>query len=139
LLSSLADVVRIPQQVMEEIAAGAQNDEAAAIVRDFAEARLVMDIQIPDRIRQWDLGPGESQVLPHAWAGQELEAVLDDRAARRCARVMGIASIGTLGIVLACRRANIIPAARPLIESLVEQGIWLAPDLIAESLAEVGE
>jgi predicted nucleic acid-binding protein len=52
---------------------------------------------------------------------------------------LAIADTGTLGIVLACRRANIIPAARPLIESLVAQGLRLAPELVAESLAEVGE
>lgn len=52
---------------------------------------------------------------------------------------MGIAYTGTLGIVLACRRANVVPAARPLVEALVAEGIHLDPGLIAASLAEVGE
>lgn len=138
LLSSLADEIAIPQSVMDEVAAGAEHDDAARRVRDFAEATVVHDIDVPARIRSWDLGRGESQVLAQA-LGPPREAVLDDRAARRCARVMGIAYTGTLGIVLACRRANVVPAARPLIDALVAQGIHLAPGLIAESLAEVGE
>lgn len=139
LLSSLADEIAIPQSAMDELAAGAEHDDAERRVRDFAEATVVHDIDIPGRIRSWDLGPGESQVLAQALNRPTREAVLDDRAARRCARVMEIAYTGTLGVVLACRRANIVPAARPLIDALVAQGIHLAPGLIAESLAEVGE
>lgn len=138
LLSSLADEIAIPQSVMDEVAAGAEHDDGRR-VRDFAEATVVHDIDVPARIRSWDLGRGESQVLAQALTGPPREAILDDRAARRCARVIGIVYTGTLGIVLACRRANVVPAAKPLIEALVAQGIHLAPGLIAESLAEVGE
>lgn len=139
LLSSLTDEIAIPQSVLDEVAAGAGHDDAVRLVRDFAEAKLVDDTEIPDRIRSWDLGAGESQVLAHALVKPEREAVLDDRAARRCARVMGIAYTGTLGIVLAGRRANVVPAARPLVEALVAEGIHLDAGLIAASLAEVGE
>lgn len=139
LLSSLADEIAIPQRVMIEVAAGAHHDDAARFVADFAAAKVVGDVEVTERIRLWDLGPGESQVLSHALARQGAEAVLDDRGARRCARVMGIPYTGTLGVVLTCRRRNVIPAAKPLIEALVAHGIRLAPSLIAESLAEVGE
>lgn len=139
LLGSLAEQITIPLAVMHEVAAGRDRDEAAKIVGDFAAAKVIDDIEVPERIRLWDLGPGESQVLAHALSRPGVEAVLDDRAARRCARVMKIAYTGTLGIVLSCRRADVIPAARPLIEALLANGIRLAPSLIAESLAEVGE
>jgi predicted nucleic acid-binding protein len=47
--------------------------------------------------------------------------------------------IGTLGVVLAARRRAWIPAARPVIERLLEQGFYLASDLVAAALREVGE
>jgi predicted nucleic acid-binding protein len=53
--------------------------------------------------------------------------------------VLGIAYTGTLGVVLSARRAGVIPAARPLVEALIAQGIRLSADLVARSLAEVGE
>lgn len=89
LLTSLTDEIAIPQAVMDEVAAGPEHDDdAVRLVRDFAEAKVMGDIEIPERIRSWDLGAGESQVLAHALAKPEREAILDDRAARRCARVV---------------------------------------------------
>ncbi|HLE83856.1 MAG TPA: DUF3368 domain-containing protein [Thermoanaerobaculia bacterium] len=139
LLSALADEIVVPVQVMNELDAGASHDDAARSLRELAAAKVVDDTEVPQRIQAWDLGPGESQVLAHAFARAGAEAILDDRAARRCARVLRIPYTGTLGIVLTCRRANIIPTARPVIEALVAQGLRLAPELVAESLAEVGE
>ena len=139
LLGALADDIIVPVQVRSELEAGASHDDAARSLREFAAAKVVDDLEVPQRLRAWDLGPGESQVLAHALARPGAEAILDDRAARRCARVLGIAYTGTLGVVLRCRRATIIPAARPVIEALVAQGLRLAPELITESLAEVGE
>lgn len=53
LLSSLTDEIAIPQSVLDEVAAGAGHDDAVRLVRDFAEAKLVDDTEIPDRIRSW--------------------------------------------------------------------------------------
>ncbi|WP_295458793.1 DUF3368 domain-containing protein [uncultured Thiodictyon sp.] len=66
-------------------------------------------------------------------------AVLDDAAARQCARSLGIPIVGTLGIVLAAKRMGWIAAARPLVERLLSDGLYLSPSLVIEALAEVGE
>ena len=47
--------------------------------------------------------------------------------------------IGTLGIVLAAKRRPWIPATRPVVERLLEQGLYLASDLVTAALQEVGE
>jgi hypothetical protein len=59
----------------------------------------VEDVGVITSIEHWDLGPGESQVIALCISGSR-SAVLDDRAARRCAAAHNVPVIGTLGIVL---------------------------------------
>ncbi len=67
------------------------------------------------------------------------EAILDDRAARHCARGLGISVLGTLGLTITCRRLGLIPAARPLLETLRSAGMRLKPSLMEVALEKVGE
>jgi predicted nucleic acid-binding protein len=137
LLESLADQVWVPEAVHREVAAGMDEAGAAASLA-WARSRQVPDIVVPTSILGWDLGAGESQVLAHCLMGRHL-AVLDDGEARAAARVHALPLVGTLGIILRARAAGLIPAARPLIEQLLESGSYLAADLIRVALAKVGE
>ena len=65
--------------------------------------------------------------------------VLDDATARQCARSLGIPVVGSLGVVLAAKRMGWIASARPVIERLLADGLYLRPSLVAEALAEIGE
>lgn len=50
-----------------------------------------------------------------------------------------VSSVPILGILLAARRKGWIPAAQPVIEQLISEGLYLSPSLVAEALAEIGE
>lgn len=139
LLASLAKLLVVPEAVIREVQAGSHRDGTADKVKDLASILQVDDLPVPDRIRFWDLGAGESQVLAHALERPGAEVVLDDLAARRCARSLGLSMIGTLGIVVLCRHRGTISAARPVIEMLCEAGLRLKPALMDEALAKVGE
>jgi predicted nucleic acid-binding protein len=139
LLVSLAKLLVVPEAVIREIQAGSDRDRTADQVKDLPSLLRVDDRRVPDRIRFWDLGAGESQVLAHGLERPGSEVVLDDLAARRCARSLGLPMIGTLGIVILCRHRGVISAARPVIEALREAGLRLKPALMDEALAKVGE
>ena len=84
--------------------------------------------------RRWRIGRvGLAQSHPGA------EAVIDDLAARKCAAAIGVPVRGTLGIVLAAKRRNLIPLARPLVERLLQSGMYLSDSLMNGALALVGE
>jgi len=100
---------------------------------------VIPDLPVPPSIQAWDLDPGESQVLAHALASPGSWVVLDDRAGRRCAGSLGVATIGTLGVVLRARIAGLIPLARPLLEALRTHGLFLGNEILEAALAEVGE
>lgn len=139
LLASLTKLLVVPEAVIREIQAGSDRDGAADKIKDFSSILQAEDRPVPDQIRSWDLGIGESQVLAHGLERPGAEVVLDDLAARRCARSLGLSMIGTLGIVILCRHRGVISAARPVIETLREAGLRLKPALMDEALAKVGE
>jgi len=85
------------------------------------------------------LGAGETAVLSWVLEHPDHEAIIDDRAARKCAEVNGITCRGTLGVVLAARRRNLIPAAKPLCDDLIQAGLLIDPALVREALVLVGE
>lgn len=139
LLVSLAKPLVLPEAVVREIQAGSHHDETADRIKDLPSILRVADRPVPNRIRRWDLGAGESQVLAHGLERPGSEVVLDDLAARRCARSLELPMIGTLGVVILCRHRGVISAARPIIEKLREAGLRLKPALMEEALAKVGE
>lgn len=139
LLVSLAKSLIVPEAVIREIRAGSDRDDAAGRIRDLSSLLCVEDQPVPERIRSWDLGAGESQVLVHGLERPGAEVVLDDLAARRCARSLGLPMIGTLGIVVLCRHRGIIEAARPVVNALCAAGLRLKPALVDDALAKVGE
>jgi predicted nucleic acid-binding protein len=139
LLPALAGKVFVPESVLLELRAGSHRDSAASVVEQAPGIEIVPDLPIPATVHAWDLDPGESQVLAHALARQGSWAVLDDRAGRRCAASLGIATIGSLGTVLRARKVGLIPLARPLVEALRAQGLFLGDGILNAALAEVGE
>ncbi|MEO5340691.1 MAG: DUF3368 domain-containing protein [Magnetococcus sp. MYC-9] len=66
-------------------------------------------------------------------------AVLDDLAGRRCAEALGLQLRGTIGLVLSAKQAGRIVAARPVLESLRDSGMYLSNATLDQALKMVGE
>lgn len=131
--------VLVPQAVLREVEAGDGGAAIAARIHGDAGFSIVPDASIPAVVTAWDLGAGETQVLAHCCQHPGLVAVLDDKAARQCARGLGVQTIGTIGVVLIAKRRGWIPHARQVVERLQAQGMFLSADLIATALQDVGE
>jgi predicted nucleic acid-binding protein len=67
------------------------------------------------------------------------EAIIDDLAARRCARVFGIEVRGTLGLLLLAKQRGRIVLARPVLDTIRREGMYLSDRVADEALALVGE
>ena len=46
---------------------------------------------------------------------------------------------GTLGVLVQARQTGALPALRPVLDALVAEGFRIAPALVREALARVGE
>ena len=86
------------------------------------------------------LDAGEASTLRAAVAlGDRAMVILDDFAARREARRLGVEFIGTAGVIVEAKRNGLIVRATPLFEQLTREGFHLSEELIHAILAELGE
>lgn len=131
--------VVIPRTVMEEIAVRGPDDVTVKAVETTEWLSVVETPAVPDRVREWNLGKGESAVLTWALMNPGTEIIIDDLAARRCATTLGIPVRGTIGLVLKAKRAGVISAARPAIEQPRRSGLYLSKRVVDEVLALVDE
>jgi predicted nucleic acid-binding protein len=138
LIERLAPEILIPHAVIDEVRAGQDHDRTAAVALKWAERYRIEDVTPVASIEHWDLGLGESQVIAHSVGGSRW-AVLDDRAARRCAVAHGVPVIGTLGVVLRSKKHRQIDSARSVVEKLMTAGMFLDYEFLEGVLASIGE
>ena len=138
LVERLAPAILIPNAVIEEVRAGQPKDRSAATALKWAEGYRVDNVTVVASIEHWDLGLGESQVIAHS-VGAPRWAVLDDRAARRCAVAHGISVIGSLGVVLRAKKNLHVDRARPLVQELIAAGMFLEDKFVDRVLESIGE
>lgn len=139
LLRAVCGEVIVPASVADEIERRGPDDPTARALREASWIHVVPDPPIPSLIQTWDLGPGESAVLAWAHARPGTEAIIDDRAARRCAASLGVPVRRTLGLVLTAKRRRIIPAARPVLNRLRSTRMYLSDQVLNAALALVDE
>lgn len=82
----------------------------------------------------WDLGYGETGVLSYAFSNPGWEAILDDLAARKCARSLAIPHKGTLAVVILAKQSGLIPSAAQVLRMLQANGFRLEEAIIRTAL-----
>ncbi len=81
---------------------------------------------------------GEASAVAAALA-QGCGVLMDDKAGRRLARNFGVASIGTVGVLVLAKQKKHIAAVKPLLDQLTRSGYFLGERLIASALVAAGE
>lgn len=77
----------------------------------------------------WNLGAGESDVLNLAQSLSGYHAMIDDAAARACARTLGIPTLGTGGALVLAKRRGLLASVTDALKSLRDAGLWLSEDV----------
>ncbi|MBI4814843.1 MAG: DUF3368 domain-containing protein [Deltaproteobacteria bacterium] len=137
LLQGAGQTICVTRTVLDEVCV--HSDEAARVITACTFLNEVEDEPIPELLRTWDLGAGETSVLSWASAHPDCLAVLDDFAARKCAAVLGLRLIGTLGLALAAKKEGLVPTAAPLLAELRRAGLYLSDHVVEQALRLVGE
>ena len=137
LLSSLFQPVLLTPTVLAECEARP----------DRGEGRAIRDVLVPghfelraprDALPVLGIDPGETSALALALE-HGAGVLMDDKAGRAVARRLGVAVIGSAGVLLLAKRKDLLPQVGPLLEALVEGGYSLAPDIVEEALRIAGE
>ena len=139
LLADIAPKVILPRSVMSEVDAGNDIDGAGDVARKASFLEIVSDVSPTPSVAAWQLGAGETQVLSLAVAMPGVTAVIDDLAARKCAKTLGVSLLGTISVLAIAKKKALIPAIAPLLHALREEGMRLSPSLVEQILGESGE
>jgi predicted nucleic acid-binding protein len=138
LLSKLSREVLIPPAVVDEIVAGPPADPARQFVENGWGARAIPRL-VALELLEWGLGPGETSVLALAVECAPAIAVLDDAAARTCAKAIGMPVIGSLGVILRAKKHGLLPSAADAMKLLCDAGLYLDNETVRSALQHVGE
>ncbi len=139
LLSELARELVVPSPVAEEITTGPAEDPARTWLLDSGTMYIEQVTSIAPEVAAWDPGKGEGAVLSWAYQRPGWRVIIDDAAARHCARALGIPTIGTIGVIVIAKRLNRIPTAKPLFADLRSSGMRISSEIIDQALRQVGE
>ena len=135
LLLKLPDEIIIPQTVVEEIQAGHSGDPAQQV---FSTGKFpLVAVPAAAEVLAWDLGKGETAVLSYALANPGWVAILDDRAARKCARCFSIPYKGTLAVVILAKKKGLVNSAADALRALQAAGLRLDDDIIRDALKQI--
>lgn len=138
LFEQLSVDLLIPIPVITEILAGSPSDSARKAL-ESGWGRPAAPGPVPDAVLEWGLGAGESGVLALALMDPARRAVLDDAAARACARTLGVPCLGTLAVVLRAKQAGLIDSAATVMEALCQAGLRLDDRTLRVALEKIGE
>jgi predicted nucleic acid-binding protein len=139
-LARLYSRVLVPRAVLDELSAGGR-DRAGARAIHAAEWHETIEAVVPDPLLSAELGAGEAAVIASAFAMHPAPIVLlDDRKARRvAAQAYRLRVQGSSGVLVAAKRAGLVPAVRPLLESMTAAGYYLSERLVERATIEAGE
>lgn len=130
LLRSLVGEIAVPPAVGREVFADASPP---------SWIRVVTASSTSDEITSPTLGRGEREAIALAAELGARWLILDDLPARRVAASLGLPVIGTVGLLLAAKRAALLSAVAPVLEQLTAAGFRLSASVLQSTLTAAGE
>jgi hypothetical protein len=94
---------------------------------------------LDSRVAEAALDAGETEAISLALETKAQWVILDDLQARRLAKDLGLAVVGTAGVLFAAKRRGFIAAVRPPLDALRAAGFRLRKDVYEEILKAAGE
>jgi len=138
LLTQLPSELLLPEAVAPATLA-APPTEPAPQAPDSAWAKRIAPVALPAELIEWGLDAGETAALALAQERAPCTVLLDDAAARACARAFRVPLIGTLGVVLRAKKRGLVPEAAPVLRDLRKAGLHLDDRTIRLALGHVDE
>jgi hypothetical protein len=136
ILPTLFGDVVVPRAVWEEAVGRRPSAPGIETLRQASWIRVVDD---PSPSADLGLDPGETAAILVAESLQADLLLIDERVGRSVAQERGLAVRGTLGVLVQARQSNVLSALKPVLDALVAEGFRIAPALIRQALAYVGE
>ena len=82
---------------------------------------------------------GETEVLSFVTERSSYTAVLDDMLAKKCARSLGLQTIGTGTILILAKDAGLIQSVEQSLHTLRKVGLWISDRVVQMLKHQAGE
>ena len=141
ILPEVLGTVLVPTPVVQECLRDRSRPDARVLARALEDGVLVRRAFRTSAFYEalsLDLGAGESAAIALA-RSLERPVLLDERRARRVAERLGIAVVGSGGVLVEAKRLRLLPRVGPVIDALRGSGYRLSDALVAEILRRCGE
>lgn len=138
-LKSVYNEITIPKAVFDEVTA--KEDSACNELRDNLDWIHIENIsnEASKRMYQAKLHAGEVEVMILAQETNAELVILDDNAAKKTAKFLGLTVTGTLGVLLKAKNLGIIPSIKPIIDRIRDNGFFITDDIYNLVLNKAGE
>ena len=138
LLPALFEQVVVPQAVVAEITAGGAGDPAVKALRQAPWLQHVSLEPGVSALAALQLGRGEAEVIEWALRHPDHIALLDDRAARRVASVLGVQCAGTLRVLFEASRRGLLPSFAAGVQRLRDAGLYFDERTVQAVVRQAG-
>jgi predicted nucleic acid-binding protein len=91
------------------------------------------------KLLETNLDAGEASAIALAMEYKNSLLILDDQKARKLALQLELNYTGTLGIIIAAKKKQIIPSIKPFIEKIKQTNFHISAELELQALKEAGE
>lgn len=118
-----------PQAVALELQEGQVKGFDVPELKNYAWLQVVDPRATPSEWLALDLGAGELATMALALENPTRLVLLDDAFARRTAQAAGLKVWGTLKVLLEAKSQGLTTQIEPLINQLVDAGMWVSNDI----------
>lgn len=141
ILRKLYGEIYITDAVFREITV--TNDAASAALLSAKEWIHVMSIEKPQDYAMFraKLHAGEVETMILAMQKDFCAdlVILDDLAARKTAKFLGLTVTGTMGVLLRAKQEGLIQEIKPLVDEIIANGFYISDKMIRMILDNAGE
>ena len=136
-LRQMYGTITIPQAVFDEIKSPSVQRQVNAN-RDWIRVEQINDASQKQMYRA-KLHAGEVEVMILAQEKKADLVILDDNAAKKTAKFLGLRVIGTLGILVLAKKRGYIKEVSPILDALKRDGFFVSDDLCDLVLRQADE
>ena len=136
LLRQLYGEIIIPTAVLDEIISEPARRKVGE--SDWIIVESVSNAE-QKRLFKSRLHEGEVEVMLLAQEQHADLVIIDDNAAKKTAKFLGINVTGTMGILIRAKQNGLIDEVKPLIEELLDKGLYIGQEVVDMVLEAAGE
>ena len=137
LLRQVYDQITIPQAVYDELISPSVKKQVEEN-KTWIRVKQIQDASQKQMYRA-KLHAGEVEVMILAQEQNADLVILDDNAAKKTAKFLGLPVTGTLGLLLRAKREGYIKEVKPLMDDLSKDGFFIQDSVRQMVIEQAGE